>query len=791
MSMARAMSRRLEISALQCILPTALLTGAIAQLLTHRLDLGAAYLPKVLTVFAMGAALVLIGLRQYHAFATFGLANQVTVVRGALVALLAGLIGEAGAAIAAIAVAAASAVAVLDGLDGALARRSRMASDFGARFDMEIDALLIMVLALLAWQFGKTGVWVLSCGLLRYAFVGAGRALPWLQQPLPPSQRRKAVAVLQVITLIVALAPFVPAALGAAVAGVGLAALVGSFAVDILWLFRGATPRERQWTRQALGVLLAALVLNGAVTFHNVWPTLGVHWPGELSVEFGVLLLALAIANAWFGPTRRAVLVLLSVTIVLFALGRYAYVTVQALYGRDINLYWDGPQFASVAAMLVRVASLWMVAAVAAGIVIVLGVLYLAARWSLGQIDTALRHRRPRWLLGGAGLLLCGCFFLQQTTDAMPRIPRFSIPVSRTFAAQIDRVADAVSGRPNRGVPPSPPLHSSFSALEGSDVLLVFMESYGRTTYDRPEFERALQGARERLNAAIHDTGRGVVSAYVSSPTFGGGSVLAHLSLLSGIDVRDQDHYALLMTQQRPTLVSLFKSAGYRAVAVMPGLRESWPEGEFYGFDKIYGADDLDYRGPGFGWWRIPDQFSLAALDARELQPQPRKPVFAFFPTVSTHMPFEPTPPLQADWPRMLSAHPFDAAPLRRSLTQTPVWTDMGKAYVSSVQYFLDTISSYLRARPDSKFVLIILGDHQPAANVSGEGASWDVPVHVIASQPQILEALETNGFQAGLVPLRPAAGKMSELGPWSLAAFGDSIRGPAPRLALKAARRP
>jgi Sulfatase len=366
-----------------------------------------------------------------------------------------------------------------------------------------------------------------------------------------------------------------------------------------------------------------------------------------------------------------------------------------------------------------------------------------------------------------------GCFLLQQSIDAVPRIPRFSIPVSRTFVAQVERVAAAVSGRPNRNVPPSPPLHSSFAALAGSDVLLVFMESYGSTTYDRPEFERALRPARERLEAAIQDTGRGVVSAYVSSPTFGGGSVLAHLSLLSGIEVRDQDHYELLMTQSRPTLVSLFKGAGYRAVAVMPGLRESWPEGAFYGFDRIYGADGLDYHGPAFGWWRIPDQFSLAALDSRELQPRPRKPVFVFFPTVSTHMPFEPTPPLQSDWQRVLSVHPYDADPLRRSLTQTPVWTDMGKAYLSSVQYFLDTLSSYLRARPDSRFVLIILGDHQPAANVSGEGASWDVPVHVIASQPSILQALQTDGFRPGLTPVRPAAGKMSALGPWSLAAFG------------------
>jgi hypothetical protein len=422
----------------------------------------------------------------------------------------------------------------------------------------------------------------------------------------------------------------------------------------------------------------------------------------------------------------------------------------------------------------------------------VLAMLYLAARWSLGKIDAAMRVSRPaRWVFGAAGLVLFASFLLQQATAAMPRIPRFSIPVSRTFAAQIARVADAVSDRPNQAVPPSPSMHSSFTALDGSDVLLVFMESYGSTTYDRPEFERALRPARERLDAAIRDTGRGVVSAYVSSPTFGGGSVLAHLSLLSGIEIRDQDHYSLLMTQQRPTLVSSFRNAGYRAVAVMPGLRESWPEGAFYGFDKIYGADGLDYHGPAFGWWRIPDQFSLAALDSRELAPRPRKPVFVFFPTVSTHMPFEPTPPLQSDWPRMLSTHPFDAEPLQRSLTQTPVWTDMGAAYMSSVQYFFDTVSSYLRARPDAKFVLIILGDHQPAANVSGEGASWDVPVHVIASQSAILEALQANGFRRGLLPVRPTAGKMNELGLWSLAAFGDATGAVPPRLALRTSRAP
>lgn len=793
MSMARAAHDGLLRSALICILTAALMLGAIALVGIHGLGLSAAYLAKSLLVFAVGAGLVLRTLAQDHPFASFGAANGVTVLRGALVALLAGLIGEpTGAQLPAWVTAAATAAAVLDGIDGWLARRNRMTSDFGARFDMETDALLIMVLAVLAWQFGKAGGWVLLAGLLRYLFVAVGMAARWLRRPLAPSLRRKSAAVVQVVALIVTVAPFVPAPLSGDIAALGLGALMVSFAVDVLWLYRCAAPVERQRTKQVMAVLLAILALNASVTFHNVWPTLAVHWPGELSIEFSVLLVALALSNAFLGQTRHGALVLLSILIVLFALGRYAYVTVQALYGRDINLYWDGPQLGAVTGMFVRVASVWAVAAVCLGTALVLGTLYLIARWSVGQIDAALRsYPSARWAIGGAGLLLCGCFLLQQVTAGMPRIPRFSVPVSRTLLVQVTRIAQAVSGRPNQDVPPSPLMHSDLSALDGSDVLLIFMESYGSTTYDRPEFRRALLPARARLDAAIHDTGRAAVSAYVTSPTFGGGSVLAHLSLLSGIEVTDQDQYALLMSQKRPTLVSLFKSAGYRAVAVMPGLRQNWPEGAFYGFDQIYGADGLDYRGPAFGWWRIPDQFSLAALDSRELQRHPRKPLFVFFPTVSTHMPFEPTPPLQSDWQRMLSARPFDAQPLQRALTQTPQWADMGRAYVSSVVYFLDTVTSYLRARPNDKFVLIILGDHQPAANVSGEGASWDVPVHVIASQPPILEALRKNGFRAGLEPARPTAGKMSELGEWSLAAFDEPANAAPARLALRSTPAP
>jgi len=174
-----------------------------------------------------------------HPYPRFGSANAVTAIRAILAALVAGLIGQPAApALAWFAIGITVFAAMLDGLDGWLARRTRMTSEFGARLDMETDALLILVLSVLVWQHGKAGVWVLLCGLMRYGFVAAGWLLPWLARPLRSTSRGKTVAVGQLFGLGVALAPTVPAPHAASVAALTLAALVWSFSIDVRWLSR-------------------------------------------------------------------------------------------------------------------------------------------------------------------------------------------------------------------------------------------------------------------------------------------------------------------------------------------------------------------------------------------------------------------------------------------------------------------------------------------------------------------------------------------------------------------------
>ena len=318
-------------------------------------------------------------------------------------------------------------------------------------------------------------------------------------------------------------------------------------------------------------------------------------------------------------------------------------------------------------------------------------------------------------------------------------------------------------------------MNSDLSRVQGADVFIVFVESYGAISYERPEMARPLAAALAQFDAAIRDTRREVVSAFVESPTFGGSSWLAHISLLSGIEVRDPDTNAKLMTAHRDTLVRAFGRRGFRTIALMPGLRQRWPEGAFYGFDEIYGAERLEYRGPEFGWFAIPDQFSLDRLDALEVGRPSRPPLFVFFPTISTHFPFSPTPPYQPDWRRMSTAHPYDGPEIVRAYARQPDWTDFGPGYVDAMSYDLASIGGYLRKQADRDFVMVVLGDHQPPAAVSGEGAPWDVPVHVIASRAAVLDRLRAGGFGAGLTPTRPAIGHMHALAPTLLQAFGET----------------
>ena len=220
-------------------------TVAVAVVTRRLVDLPISYLLQTAVLYLLLACLILWRRPRVLPGPGLGAANRVTLGRATLVCPLAPLVlppailGEVGhwwvIAVSTVAM-------ILDGVDGWIARRTGT-TPFGGRFDMELDAFLMLALSALVWRSGQTGAWVFLIGALRYLFVAAGWVWPALTAELPPSRRRQTVCVVQGIALLVCLGPIVPSPLASAVAAVALALLSYSFAVDIRWLARRAADR--------------------------------------------------------------------------------------------------------------------------------------------------------------------------------------------------------------------------------------------------------------------------------------------------------------------------------------------------------------------------------------------------------------------------------------------------------------------------------------------------------------------------------------------------------------------
>ena len=538
----------------------------------------------------------------------------------------------------------------------------------------------------------------------------------------------------------------------------------------------------RRWPWAAL---VAAVLLNAALAFENWWPTPAIRPLAQLAPEFlGLWLVLLLLAGRAAGQLRGSVLTLLAAGYLLLVIGRYVDVTAPALYGRAFSWYWDAPHVPGLLAGAVEQASLATLAAVGAGLAASL----LLAGWGLRGLIARLAAVAPlarrsplgRGLTAAAVVLVAAWLAGYHAAGAW-----LSAPVLRGWWQEA-RLAWLATrpGAMDEALPPSPLFDSDLAQVRDTDVVLVFSESYGAAVIDDPTLARGLAPARRRLSRAIDAAGLTAVSAQVRSPTFGGGSWLAHAALLAGIDTRDPRRYPLLLASERDNLVRLFSRRGYRTVGVMPGTRTTWPEGRFYDFDQLLDARTLDYQGPAFGFWRIPDQYSIARLDAVEAEAVAageRRPRLVVLATISSHLPFDPVPPLQDDWSRLLGPAPYDDDELAAALARGPDWLALRGPYVRSLDYSFSWFAQWLQRPAPRDRLVIIVGDHQPAAQVSGREASWNVPVHVLARNPVVQERLRRSGFVEGLEPGAPELGDLPWLLRRLLAALDSREPVPAP----------
>jgi phosphatidylglycerophosphate synthase len=702
--------------------------------------------------------------------ARLGPADWVTLTRATLVVGAAALTGasfERPAAVTPLVMLSSLALA-LDFVDGWIARRTRT-SALGAKLDGEVDAFLLLVLSVDVAP--SVGAWVLAIGFMRYAFFATGWALPFMRAPLPRRDWRKTVTASQGVALVVGASGVVPAWVGRVLLAVALALLVESFGRDVWWLSRHRRHAPARATRARHPV---EAVMRTMLAFAVVWAALvapikpSLLSPGSFAripLE-GLVVVGLALILptrsrrllAWLVGPLLGALVLIKVFDMGFFIAfdrpfnpveDWSYLTIGAATVRDT--------FGS------RDADLAVAAAVVVGVTAL--VVPVLAIGRLTQVVARHRGRSVRvagalaavwalcWALGaevsGAGIASTSAAHL--AVDEFHAV-RADLRDQARFKARLARKDRALD------TPPAQLLEG----LHGKDVLLVFVESYGQMAVQGTSFSPSVDKVVEAGTRSLQADGFSSVSGWLTSSTYGGGSWLAHATLQSGTWINTPARYSELITSDRLTLASAFRSAGWRTVADVPATHGAWPEASsFYHYQKVWDLDNLVYKGPRYGFSTMPDEYGLQALQKLELAKPNRPPIFSEIDLTSSHEPWTRIPPL-ISWNKLGDGSIFKRLPIDKVGL-----TDTQQGYAQSIQYALRALYAFVERYGTKNTVLIVLGDHQPSRVTDPE--SHDVPTTIIAHDPTVIDRLSSWRWTQGMLP-------SSNAPVWPMSAFRDNF---------------
>ncbi|MDQ0779366.1 hypothetical protein QF026_007832 [Streptomyces aurantiacus] len=299
------------------------------------------------------------------------------------------------------------------------------------------------------------------------------------------------------------------------------------------------------------------------------------------------------------------------------------------------------------------------------------------------------------------------------------------------------------------------PADQLLTDLRGKDVIFGFIESYGRSAIEDPVMAPGVDATLTDKTEELSRAGYSAKSGWLTSATYGGSSWLGHSTFLSGLWISNQARYRTVTAGEHLTLTGAFQRTGaWRTVGIMPGVQKNWPEASFYGLDNVYDSRELGYEGPKFSWSTMPDQYALSAYQRLEHGKKRDKPLMSEIILTSSHQPWAPIPKT-IPWDEVGDGSVYKDIQ-KDGKKASDVFYDSTKVkeeYGRSIEYSVTSLIDYVVKYGNKNTVLVFLGDHQPLARVSGNHASRDVPISIVAHDKSVLDKIDDWGWTEGLKP--------------------------------------
>jgi len=293
--------------------------------------------------------------------------------------------------------------------------------------------------------------------------------------------------------------------------------------------------------------------------------------------------------------------------------------------------------------------------------------------------------------------------------------------------------------------------------LHGNNVLFIFVESYGRTAYVTPQQRALLLPRYEAMQKNLANAGFNVVSDFVTSPTYGGFSWFAHMTVDTGVRVISHLHSQLLDELHPPALADRFRDAGYMPVLVMPGTTRAWAGmDDYYGFREHYFAWQMGYNGPRYGWAPMADQYTMYHIQ-KEVIEKTTQPLFLQFALVSSHAPWNDIPHYIDDWSTIGDGSILHDAGRDSFDTTWENPKEIHEGYAAAIAYEMQVMEGYLTNFVKDDTLVIFVGDHQPHQQVTGpDNLTWSVPIHIACRNPAFVAPFLRRGYHPGMIPDQP-----------------------------------